>query len=179
MNIRNLRYNQRGTIDCEIEHPQFGWIPFTASPDDSEPLGRSIHAAAQAGEYGAIAAYVAPVPTAEQQQAAIAARRYQQEIKGFAWGGFYMATDRESQAKIDAEDRAIDRGLRVENSGWKCLDLATNTVGFRPTSNAEMQEIAAAAYSYVSACFAREAELLAELEAGTYTEAMLDTGWPA
>lgn len=31
-----------GRIDCEINHPQFGWIPFTADPDDVEPHGREI-----------------------------------------------------------------------------------------------------------------------------------------
>lgn len=31
-----------GTFDCEINHPQFGWIPFTADPDDVEPHGRAI-----------------------------------------------------------------------------------------------------------------------------------------
>lgn len=48
MQIRNMRFNQHGTIDCEIKHPQFGWIPFTASPDDTEQHGRDIYAAALA-----------------------------------------------------------------------------------------------------------------------------------
>lgn len=48
MKIRNIRYNQHGTIDCEIEHPQFGWIPFTADSDDCEQHGRDIYAAALA-----------------------------------------------------------------------------------------------------------------------------------
>ena len=39
MNIRNEQYNQHGTIDCEIEHDKFGWIPCTLSPDDSETSG--------------------------------------------------------------------------------------------------------------------------------------------
>ena len=34
MNYRNAVYNQFGTIDCEIEHPEHGWIPTTLSPDD-------------------------------------------------------------------------------------------------------------------------------------------------
>ena len=42
MKFRNAHYNQFGTIDCEIEHPVFGWIPFTASPDDVEELGRLV-----------------------------------------------------------------------------------------------------------------------------------------
>ena len=36
MNFKNQSYNQFGTIDCEIEHPKYGWIPFTATPDDPE-----------------------------------------------------------------------------------------------------------------------------------------------
>jgi hypothetical protein len=39
---RNPTRNENGTIDCEINHPDFGWIPFTASPDDPEPHGREI-----------------------------------------------------------------------------------------------------------------------------------------
>jgi hypothetical protein len=47
MNFRNPQFNAFGTIDCEIEHPVFGWIPFTASPSDSVPTGPEIFAAAQ------------------------------------------------------------------------------------------------------------------------------------
>jgi len=43
MNIRNAVYNRFGTIDCEVLHPQFNWIPFTASPDDEEKVGRDIY----------------------------------------------------------------------------------------------------------------------------------------
>ena len=66
MDTRNVQYNVHGTIDCEINHPVHGWIPFTASPDDVEPLGLEIYSRAVAGEYGPIAAYQAPVPTPEQ-----------------------------------------------------------------------------------------------------------------
>lgn len=38
-NFRNAVYNRHGTINCEIEHPVYGWIPFTAAPDDIEPIG--------------------------------------------------------------------------------------------------------------------------------------------
>ena len=34
MNFRNAKYIKNGWIDCEIEHPKFGWIPFTCDPDD-------------------------------------------------------------------------------------------------------------------------------------------------
>lgn len=36
MNFRNAKYIKNGWIDCEIEHPKFGWIPFTCDPNDTE-----------------------------------------------------------------------------------------------------------------------------------------------
>ncbi|MEX2741077.1 hypothetical protein AB3480_06470 [Rhizobium mongolense] len=45
-------------IDMEIDHPDFGWIPFTASPDDPEEHGRELYAAA----LPSAAPYVAPPP---------------------------------------------------------------------------------------------------------------------
>lgn len=64
MQIRNPKYNAFGTIDCEIEHPQFGWIPFTASIEDPEPLGAEVYQ--EALSIGP-APYVEPAPlTAEE-----------------------------------------------------------------------------------------------------------------
>jgi hypothetical protein len=40
---RNPIYNRFGTVDCEINHPIYGWIPFTASPEDSEQHGRDLY----------------------------------------------------------------------------------------------------------------------------------------
>lgn len=57
MEFRNPAYNAHGTIDCEINHPSLGWIPFTADPADDNPLGPEIHAAALLANP---AAYVAP-----------------------------------------------------------------------------------------------------------------------
>ena len=36
MIIRNATQSIGGAIDVEYEHPKYGWIPFTASPNDSE-----------------------------------------------------------------------------------------------------------------------------------------------
>lgn len=77
MEIRNAIYNAFGTIDCEINHPKLGWIPFTASPDDSEEIGREVHAQIIAGEAGQIAQYMAPEPEpATKEQLAAEARAY-------------------------------------------------------------------------------------------------------
>jgi len=45
--IRNPRLNGDATIDCEINHPDHGWIPFTASPEDAHEAGRGIFEAAR------------------------------------------------------------------------------------------------------------------------------------
>lgn len=66
MKFRNAQFIVSGAVDCEIEHPKYGWIPFTASPDDVEDLGRQIFAAAK----GAAAPYAGPSP----EQIAVEAR---------------------------------------------------------------------------------------------------------
>lgn len=32
MEFRNPSYNQSGTFDCEINHPDLGWVPYTVEP---------------------------------------------------------------------------------------------------------------------------------------------------
>lgn len=61
MNFRNAQYNAFGTIECEISHPVYGWIPFTADPSDVEPIGAEVFNAAKA----TAAAYVALPPDLE------------------------------------------------------------------------------------------------------------------
>jgi hypothetical protein len=37
MNYRNAKYiDNNGRIDCEIEHPVYGWIPYTLDPNDTD-----------------------------------------------------------------------------------------------------------------------------------------------
>lgn len=120
-----------------------------------------------------------PAAPAPDIPAGIAASRYAREVAGIQWRGYGIATDRDSQAKILAEDIAVSSGIRVDGKGWKCLDLSTGAVTFRATSNTEMQEISRLAYGYVSGCFAREEALLASLATGAYSDAMLQEGWPS
>jgi hypothetical protein len=60
MKYRNARYNSQGTIDCIIDHPTLGPIPFTADPNDIEPHGREIFALLK----DSATPYVADDPTA-------------------------------------------------------------------------------------------------------------------
>lgn len=50
------------SIDVELNHPQFGWIPFTADPKDPELHGRQVYERAVSGEFGPITPYVPPPP---------------------------------------------------------------------------------------------------------------------
>lgn len=68
MKIRNARHAPGGMIDCEYEHPKFGWIPFTSGPGDIEPLGREIYAEALKGA-------VDPLPDPTQAELDAAAAR--------------------------------------------------------------------------------------------------------
>ena len=71
MDYRNAVFIADGRIDCEIDHPQFGWIPFTASPDDPEEFGRELFAELESKA----AAYVPHKVTAEDVAAELAQRR--------------------------------------------------------------------------------------------------------
>lgn len=45
MEYRNANFTRNSNeIDCEINHEKYGWIPFTARPDDVEELGRELYA---------------------------------------------------------------------------------------------------------------------------------------
>jgi len=35
MQVRNAKFTAFGAIDCEIEHPSWGWIPFTCTVGDT------------------------------------------------------------------------------------------------------------------------------------------------
>lgn len=83
MEARNLRYNRLGTVDMEINHSTYGWIPFTASPEDTEERGRTLYAQALNGDFGAIAPYAAPPPTNDEVIASLTAQ-IQKRLDDFA-----------------------------------------------------------------------------------------------
>ncbi len=67
MQYRNAQYTADGRIDCEIEHPVYGWVPFTADENDSEQHGRDVFARIVSD--GDIAAYTPPLePTIEERR---------------------------------------------------------------------------------------------------------------
>lgn len=62
--IKNMVYanEDKTLITCDVKFESFAdFIPFTASPDDSENHGRDIYAECIAGKCGEIGDYTAPV----------------------------------------------------------------------------------------------------------------------
>ncbi|SMC43197.1 hypothetical protein SAMN06297251_102143 [Fulvimarina manganoxydans] len=129
--------------------------------------------------------------------ATLAEYRWRREEAGIAWVRpsdsrvFGIATDRESQAKMQAERSAARDGLRTDGAGWKCLDAATGRIVWEPMANADVEAFAADAWAYVSACFAREGALGAALYAAAADDGRtaderisaieavdLEVGWP-
>tara|TARA_R110002124_G_scaffold47714_1_gene141538 strand:+ start:129 stop:530 length:402 start_codon:yes stop_codon:yes gene_type:complete len=76
MNYRNAKYiNDSGWIDCEIEHPVHGWIPYTLDPADTDMTVNNDDLLAAMTVADDVAAYVPP--TQEELDALLAkAERY-------------------------------------------------------------------------------------------------------
>lgn len=102
----------------------------------------------------------------------IAAKRYQVETGGIIFNGMDIDSGRDSQGLITgaALQSMIDANYSLR---WKTMN------GFIELTGAQVIEIATAIRAHVQACFDREAELLAAVEAGTFTPGMLDEGWPS
>ena len=59
MKYKNAKFTQfEGVIDCEIEHPEYGWVPFSASQNDKEQHSRDLYT--QIVSDGQISPYVEP-----------------------------------------------------------------------------------------------------------------------
>lgn len=102
----------------------------------------------------------------------IAARRYGAETAGIVVNGMQINTERESQGLISgaAFQAVLDPAYTLR---WK------TPAGFTDMTGEQVIGLATAVRSHVQACFDREAELVEALAAGTYTDDMLDRGWPA
>ena len=74
----NHTFNQHGGIDCEIEHPVHGWIPFTASKYDVEERGRNIFA--QYEDDADVLPYVPPSDEEVENLASMSARSYRDQL---------------------------------------------------------------------------------------------------
>lgn len=112
-----------------------------------------------------------PTQTTDQVLQAIAARRWQEETKGIVFNGLVINTERDSQNLING---AVVSTLLDPDyvCNWKTSE------GFIQLNAYTLKAVGLAVRTYVQACFDREGELVAAVQAGTYTSSMLDEGWP-
>lgn len=81
MKYRSAQYiNDNGWIDCEIEHPEFGWIPYLLDPADTDMTIDNNALLAAMASAGDVAAYVPPTQ-AELDEAAAQAVRAERDMK--------------------------------------------------------------------------------------------------
>lgn len=113
-----------------------------------------------------------PPQTREQLLQVFAARRYQAEVSGITIDGLSVYTDRTTQNKLTAASNRAQRNAEY-TVNWKLTSGA-----FINLNATTIIAIGDTVGDHVQACYDREGELAAAVEDGTYTEAMLNTGWP-
>lgn len=126
----------------------------------------------QASLDGALAGYDPAEAERAKMAALIAERRYAAEVSGINLNGAPIDTSRDSQGLIAGAALAavIDPQYSVR---WKAANGQ-----FVELTGQQVIGVASSVRGHVQACFDREAALLAELDAGTFTETMLEEGWP-
>ena len=67
MNYRNAKYIDDRRIDCEIEHPIHGWIPYTLDPADTDMTIDNNALLAAMASAGDVSPYVAPLPPTQAE----------------------------------------------------------------------------------------------------------------
>ena len=116
MNYRNAKYiNDSGWIDCEIEHPQFGWIPYTLNPDDTDMTVNNDDLLAAMAKKGDVAAYIPPTQDELDAAASVAIRsernrKLASEVDPVAGNALRWAalTDDQQQAWADYRQALLD-----------------------------------------------------------------------
>ena len=81
MNYRNAKHIANGLIDCEIEHPVYGWIPFTCDRNDTGAAFdvAALYAEMNADPKTAPYVYVPPAPFTPEHLSVLRAEAYRAE----------------------------------------------------------------------------------------------------
>jgi len=97
MNYRNAKHLKNGSIDCEIDHPTYGWIPFTCDPFDTGALFDvvALYEAMNADPETAPYVYAPPAPPTPEQLSELRAEAYRAEADPI----FFMA--QRGEATVD------------------------------------------------------------------------------
>lgn len=109
MKFVNPSYNRFGTIDCEYQHPELGWIPFTADPADVEPLGRALHAAIiESGQP------IAPAPEPDSPEILLEREREVMVVSAFQARAALLHFE-----KLDETEAAVRSAPKAVQIAWE------------------------------------------------------------
>lgn len=115
MDIRNAKHNADGlTINCEIDHPEIGWIPYTASPEVETETGKTVWAALQNME---VAPFDEEAHLAQAKASALAALNADYEAAANPLIRDYPATERLSWAQQLSEAEAYQAWVDAGEQG--------------------------------------------------------------
>ena len=169
---RNITYNAHGTVDMEIDHPQYGWIPFTANPNDTEQLGVDLYNAAIAGTLGTIAPYVQSLADAQAQQLTLMDSSYASAVTApIAYMTTTFQADQASQDLIASVLTAAG-GALPEGFAWYDVNNAPVTMTF-----ADLQGLAASILGRGQPLFIHKQTQKAAIRAATTVVAVQAIVW--
>jgi hypothetical protein len=76
MDYKNAHYiNNKGWVNCEINHPEYGWIPYTLDPADTDMTINNDDLLAAMAANGDVAPYLPPTQEEMDERAAEAVRQ--------------------------------------------------------------------------------------------------------
>jgi len=114
MDYRNAKYIDETRIDCEIDHPKFGWIPYTLDPSDTDMTVNNVALLAAMNAAGDVAEYVAPPEPEPNLYPDMTARRFEWLLAFTGLGDVWDAletqlkdSDREAYADVKSQRRAV------------------------------------------------------------------------
>lgn len=120
MKFRNAKFLKDGAIDLEFDHPELGWVPFTATATDTVGYGQLLHAQALEAKP---APYVPPVEPEPVRTLTRKQFTFLLRLTGFGavWDALMNAAeakgDRITAAALEAERAGdvfrLDRTLQV------------------------------------------------------------------
>ncbi len=172
--LKLYAWDDRGYYSHVTEVDPLGPLPERSTP--TAPLGELARWNGQGGWEVVDKRDPEPVPppvSAEYLAQRIADRRYQAQAAGTTLNGMPIDTSTDSQSLITGAALAavLDSNYVCR---WKMAD------GARVELDAKMIiAVASAVRDHIQACYDREDKLLTAVSDGTYTNAMLDEGWPA
>lgn len=127
MNVRNPKYSEHGSVECGVEHPVYGWIPFHAVAGD--PESDKVLARIAANALPIAATTPLPLPDIQaKSRAQIIAARNAEITGGFTYQGKPIDSDRDSVMSITGAGVAA---LAAKLAGlpysvtWTCADDST------------------------------------------------------